>query len=180
MTIPIKKKTFIKTERLIIKPYVAEDVEGLIGLLTNPDITQTFMVPEFDSYEQTEELAKKLIAFSHVGDTTHLEYGIYLGKRLIGFLNDCGMEEKEIEIGYVIHPDYQGKGYATEAVKTIIRELFEMGFEKVTAGYFEENEASHRVMEKCGMQQTDITDVEEYRGIQHICHYCEINSFMTR
>ena len=180
MTIPVKKKTFIKTERLIIKPYATEDVEGLISLLTNPDITQTFMVPEFESYEQMEELAKKLITFSQVEDTTHLEYGIYLGERLIGFLNDCGMEEKEIEIGYVIHPDYQGKGYATEAVKAIIRELFEMGFEKVTAGYFAENEASRRVMEKCGMQQTGITDEEEYRGIQHICHYCEINSFKTR
>ena len=51
------------------------------------------------------------------------------------FINDCGIKGEEIEIGYVIHPDHQGHGYATEAVRAIICELREMGFRKVIAGY---------------------------------------------
>ena len=42
-----------------------------------------------------------------------------------------------------------GHGYATEAVRAVLEELRDMGFRRVTAGYFEGNEASHRVMEKC-------------------------------
>ena len=48
------------------------------------------MVPEFESLEQVEKLAKKLIVFSQKDDTKHLEYGIYLDGKLIGFVNDCG------------------------------------------------------------------------------------------
>ena len=83
------------------------------------------------------------------------------------------MENDTIEIGYVIHLDYQGKGYATEAVHAMIEELLKMGFRKVKAGYFEENVASRRVMEKCGMKQLSYTDEIEYRGIVHKCFYYE-------
>lgn len=175
MALPIKKKAMIETERLIIKPYALEDVDGLVNLLINPEIVKTFMVPNFDSLEQVRNLAKKLVVFSKIEDTNHLEYGIYFEGKIIGFVNDCGIEDDEIEIGYVIDPDYQGHGYATEAVRVILSELREMGFRKVTAGYFAENVASRRVMEKCGMQKTDVTNEEEYHGKPHICYYCEIS-----
>ncbi|MDO4372459.1 MAG: GNAT family N-acetyltransferase [Clostridia bacterium] len=174
MALPIREKTQIKTERLILKPYSEQDMDALIDLLTDPEITSTFMVPEMGSRSCAEELVKKLIGFSQPDDTKHLEYGIYLGEKMIGFVNDCGVEEDEIEIGYVIHPQYQGHGYATETVHTVLAELCEMGFRKVTAGYFAENTASLRVMEKCGMQRTTITEEEDYRGKRHLCRYCEI------
>ena len=174
MALPIKKKTRIKTERLVLKPYSEQDIGALIDLLTNPEVTSTFMVPEMASRSCAEELVRKLIVFSQPDDTKHLEYGIYLSEKLIGFINDCGTEDEEIEIGYVIHPQYQGHGYATEAVYAVITELREMGFRKIIAGYFSENTASLRVMEKCGMQKTTITDEEDYHGKRHICKYCEI------
>lgn len=174
MALPIKKKAWIQTERLIIKPYSVEDMDGLVDLLMNPQITKTFMVPKFESVEQVKNLAEKLIDFSRVEDIEHLEYGIYLDGEIIGFINDCGKNDEEIEIGYVIHPDYQGHGYATEAVRAIICELRETGFHKVNAGYFAENIASRRVMEKCEMQQTAVTDKVEYRSERHLCRYCEI------
>lgn len=150
-------------------------MDGLVDLLINPKITKTFMIPKFESLEQMESIAKKLISFSQEENTKHLEYGIYLDGKLIGFVNDCGVKDEEIEIGYVIHPDYQGHGYATEAVRAIICELREMGFYKVTAGFFAENTVSSRVMEKCGMHLTDVIDEEEYRGEHYICRYCEIS-----
>ena len=93
----------------------------------------------------------------------------------MGFVNDCGMEDNEIEIGYVIHPDYQGHGYATEAVRAILSEPREMGFHKVSAGHFAENTASRCVMEKCGMQRSKVTTEEEYRGKHYVCYYYEIS-----
>ncbi|MGM9653433.1 MAG: GNAT family N-acetyltransferase [Eubacteriales bacterium] len=112
--------------------------------------------------------------FSKIEDTVHLEYGIYQNGTLIGFINDCGVREDEIEIGYVIAPEYQGHGYATEAVRAMIHELRGMGFRKITAGYFEENAASRRVMEKAGMRPSGYVGREEYRGAVHTCIYCEI------
>lgn len=175
MSIPIRKKELIKTERLIIKPYSENDLEDIVNLLTNDGITETFMVPDYETREEFEELAGKLIGFSSLEDTVHLDCGIYLSGHLIGFINDCGIEDDEIEIGYVIHPDYKGHGYATEAVKAILVELRDMGFKTVQAGYFEENTASLRVMEKAGMHAIDYEDSGEYRGEIKKCRYCEIS-----
>lgn len=174
MNISIKKKPLVHTERLTIKPYSAADREQLAELLTNEEITKTFMVPDFENREQVYSLVDKLILFSRIEDTAHLEYGIYLDNRMIGFVNDCGTEEDAIEIGYVIHPKYQGHGYATEAVKTVLKELQEMGFQKVMAGFFEENTASRKVMEKAGMYLTNEVEEEEYRGKRHKCFYYEM------
>lgn len=166
----------IQTNRLELKSYKISDKEQLIKLLTNTEVTKTFMVPEFKSLKQVLDLVCKLIEFSKAEDTTHLEYGIYLNGTLIGFINDCGLDDEEIEIGYVIHPDYKGQGYATEAVSAVIMDLFKMGFKKITAGCFEENIASRRVMEKCGMQLIEKSNIEEYRGVSHICRYFEITN----
>ena len=169
----LNKKASIQTQRLTLQVISEKDTEQLVQLLTNNEITKTFMVPDFKTTEQVTALAETLISFSQIEDVEHLAYGIYADNRLIGFINDCGMENDTIEIGYVIHSDYQGKGYATEVVHMMIKELLKMGFRKVKAGYFEENMASRRVMEKCGMKQLSYTDEIEYRGIVHKCFYYE-------
>ena len=174
MDLPIRKKGRIQTERLVLKPYGPQDLKPLTGLLTNPEITKTFLVPDFERPEQAEALARRVMGYSQAEDIHHLEYGIYLDGRLIGFVNDCGIEQDSIEIGYAIHPDFWGQGYASEALGSVLEQLREMGFRKVTAAFFEENAASRRVMEKCGMALTRRTHQEEYRGEMHICRYCEI------
>ena len=171
----ITKKATIKTPRLIIKPITSIDEERLMDILINEEIAKTFMLPEFKNREDSRKLAQKIITNSDINNHEHLEYGIYLDDVLIGTINDVGFNDEEIEVGYLIHPDYQGHGYATEAVRAIICELREMGFHKVSAGFFVENTASYCVMEKCGMHLTDVSDEDEYRGEHHICRYCEIN-----
>ena len=174
MTLAIRKKACIPTERLVLRPYEAADVERLCALLTDERITGTFLVPKFQSKAEAIALAERLVGFSALEDTVHLEYGIVLGGELIGFVNDCGIEEDTIEIGYVVDPAYWGKGYATEAVRAVLRELKEMGFRKVTAGFFEENPASRKVMKKCGMTPAGLMEEEEYRGEIHRCFYYEL------
>ena len=49
--------------------------------------------------------------------------------------------------------------------------LKEHGFATVTAGAFEQNVASLRVMQKCGMVRLEKTDEIEYRGRVHTCIY---------
>lgn len=174
MNTPIRKKELIKAERLTLRPMTEKDTDALVSLLRDPVITKTFMVPLYETRAEYEALAAKLIEFSRPEDTVHLQYAVCLGERLIGFVNDCGIEEDSIEIGYVIDPVFHGHGYATEAVKAILPELREMGFRRVEAGYFEENPASLRVMEKCGMHRTGKAETGEYRGQTHRCLYCEI------
>ena len=57
-----------------------------------------------------------------------------------------------------------------------IQELFRMGYSEIKAGFFEENQASRRVMEKSGMKIHDQTDDIEYRGKIHHCIYYSIHA----
>ena len=127
------------------------------------------MLPDLESREQEDAFFGRLKALSE--DKDHFVFGIYLDRELIGFLNDCETGGGSIEMGYFISPERWGRGYASEALGAAVEELFRMGYERVTAGYFAENEASRRVMEKTGMrplpEETEIT----YRGVSHRCLY---------
>lgn len=146
----------------------------MVLLLTDEEVGKTYIIPSYDTKEDYVSLAKKLIEFSKVSEENHLFYGIYLNDRLIGFSNDCKIEESLIEVGYVVNPKYQNNGYASEALLAVIENLKEMGFKTIRAGYFESNIASKRVMLKCFMKPIEFTDTINYRGKAHKCHYCHI------
>ncbi len=59
----------------------------------------------------------------------------------------------QAELGWVLHPDHAGHGYATEAVRELIRLCFEdLGLRRVTANCFADNGASARLMQRVGMR----------------------------
>ncbi len=64
----------------------------------------------------------------------------------------------QAEIGWVLHPDHVGHGYATEAVREIVRVCFDqLGLRRVVAGCFAANTASWRLMERIGMRREQHT-----------------------
>lgn len=166
-----KPAPIIHTERLCLHSITDNDVNAIIDLLTNREIIQTFMVPDFQSHDEALNMFETLKQLS--GSNERFVYGIYLENKLIGLINDVEVNEKEIELGYVIHPAQKNKGFATEVLAATIKELFELGYSAVRAGAFEENAASIRVMEKCGMVRLRQEEEIEYRGKIHQCVFFE-------
>jgi RimJ/RimL family protein N-acetyltransferase len=163
----------IKTDRLEIKPYQDTDQKAMIELLTNKVIKKSFMMPDFQTEEEAINMFKKLQAFSC--SDNHFERGIYLNHQLIGFVNDVEIDDWVIELGYVIHPAFHNKGYATEMLKAVINELFHNGFNQIITGVFDDNLASIQVMHKCGMSKISKEDDISYHGVLHRCHYYAIS-----
>lgn len=164
----------IKTNRLILKSIEDIDQEAMIDLFTNDQIKQTYMLPDFESKENAVKLFQRMQAITKKEDT--VDCGIYLQDTLIGFLNTVLIEDKKIELGYVIDPEFQNKGFATETLRATIQKAFGLGYEKVITGAFEDNAASRRVMEKCGMSLIEENEDIEYRGNVHHCVYYAIEN----
>jgi RimJ/RimL family protein N-acetyltransferase len=62
--------------------------------------------------------------------------------------------DTQAELGWVLDPVYTGHGYATEAVRELIRHCFEdLGVRRVTANCFLDNDTSWRLMERVGMRR---------------------------
>ena len=155
------------TEQLTLKPYRESDQPSLIGLLTDDSIRDTYMLPDFTAPADAAAMFWRLLAYSHSAE--HYERGIYLGERLIGFVNDVAINERHIEIGYVIHPAHQNRGYATHALRAALADFFQLGIDEVSATAFSENTASRRVMEKCGLKQSEKSGSIPYRGVLRGC-----------
>ena len=61
---------------------------------------------------------------------------------------------KLAELGWVLHPDHTGQGYATEAVGELVRICFDdLDVHRVVATCFADNEPSWRLMERLGLRR---------------------------
>ena len=167
------KPCIIKTGRLVLKRIEDEDREPLLRMAADERIVKTYMIPDFVNQAQADAFFRRMQTLSDAD--TRFVYGIHLDGVLIGFLNDCELDGTKAELGYFIDPSYWNRGYATEALRAAIAELFRMGYKQVAAGYFDGNAASRRVMEKSGMHPTQDETVIVYRGASRRCLYCVIN-----
>ena len=161
------KPSVIRTKRLVLRAIRDGDREAMFRIFADDTIKKTFMLPDFDSREAMEKLFQRFIALSE--DPERFIYGISLDTRLIGFLNETKKDETRIELGYVIHPDWQNEGCMTEALAAAVEALFSMGYQAVGAGFFEGNDASRRVMEKCGLRLAGWSEEIAYRGEDREC-----------
>ena len=162
----------IKTERLTIRPFCESNKESMLALFYDDEIKKTYMIPDFESAEVAEKLFYTFMRLSNSSE--RFVGGVSYGDKLIGFLNDTEISGKSIEMGYVISPEYKNRGFCTEALRAVIKYLFDNGFEEVVCGAFDENSASIRVMQKCNMKLLDRIDQIEYRGKIHRCVYYSI------
>ena len=146
-----------------------EDRDRMLDILTDETVKKTYMLPDFNSREDAQPLFLRLMEMS--SDDTKYVRAVSLNEQLIGFLNHTNIRNSSIELGYVIHPDFQGRGYMTEALFLSFDELFSLGYREIVTGAFAANKASLRVMEKCGMERMKKTDEIAYRGAIHPCIY---------
>ncbi len=149
-----------------------KDKDQLLKILMDKKIKETYMIPEYQDISEALPLYERLLSLSLQQD--HFVRGIYLDGLLIGFINDVEINDKQIELGYVILPEYHNKGYMTTALILALDQLKQKGYQTVTAGYFSENPASGRVMEKAGMEMMDKEDIIRYHDQDHLCKYRQI------
>jgi aminoglycoside 6'-N-acetyltransferase len=73
-------------------------------------------------------------------------------------IGDCAAmpradDPRQCEIGFTIAPEYQGRGYATEAVRLLLGYLFARGKHRITAVCDARNAASVAVLERLAMRR---------------------------
>ena len=164
--------TMIKTERLTLAPLCENDRDALVAIFRDDIVKATYMLPDLDDDGEADKMFSRLLSISRANE--HFLLGIYCNHTLIGIINDVGTEDKTIELGYAIAPEYHNRGFMTEALRACISHLKALGFSTIRCGAFDGNLASFRVMEKCGMQKIDYTETIEYREKTHICTFYEI------
>jgi RimJ/RimL family protein N-acetyltransferase len=146
------------TQRLTIRRAVAEDADATLAFRRQEGVARwlTELPSDPDRYRSAfadpERLAITLI----------IEYdGQVVGDLMVRVEDAWTQKEAEpdgkgrqAELGWVLDPAHTGHGYATEAVRELLRMCFdELGMHRVVATCFTENQSSWRLMERVGLRR---------------------------
>lgn len=148
----------LQTQRLTIRPIELSDLEKVHQLhtLVETDEFNTLGIPE-----NIRETKKILTSWKDDWNKAAFQQFVFAVQLLetenfIGLIAlKLGKQKFRIgEVWYKFHKDYWGKGYATEALCSILKFGFqELRLHRIEAGCAVENIGSIKVLEKAGMQK---------------------------
>ncbi|MEV4641094.1 GNAT family N-acetyltransferase [Actinoplanes sp. NPDC049548] len=140
----------IETERLELRPISTEDLPGFLGLHADPEVSR--FIGRHDAESAARRLREAEESWAASG------YGMFavLERRTGEFLGRCGLvhwpELDETEIGWALHRQAWGRGYATEAARACIAWTFaNTPLTRITAMINPANPRSRAVAERLGM-----------------------------
>ncbi|MGX8704361.1 MAG: GNAT family N-acetyltransferase [bacterium] len=169
----------LRTERLLLRPWRQDDLEDFFAYASVDGVGQ---MAGWKPHENMEESQRILDSFIEQKRTFALEYqGKAIGSLGIERYDEARFPEfadkKCREIGYVLSKDYWGQGFTPEAVREVIRYLFEdVRLDVIVCGHFLWNTQSQRVQEKCGFRHYANG---EYKTLIGVTENDEINT-LTR
>ncbi len=167
-----------ETERIEHRAFTLDDAEAFYRLDSHPEVMRFTGEPQLASLDQARQAIADYPDFDTVG------YGRWAcvlkeSRKVIGF---CGLkyltELNEVDVGFRFFPDYWGQGIATETCSACIAFGFEtLNLERILGLVLPENNASIRVLEKCGMTRSgevlyDGEHAQKYEILRSA--YCQI------
>ncbi|MBP3441014.1 MAG: GNAT family N-acetyltransferase [Tidjanibacter sp.] len=146
----------LTTPRLLLRPWREEDADTLFRWAQNPAVGPIAGWPAHRSPEESREIIRTVFSAPETYAIVLREEMIPIGA--IAIKSGEGLSPSlrgtgDAELGYWLAEEYWGRGLMTEAARAIIERAFgTLGYRRLWCGYYEGNERSRRVMEKCGFK----------------------------
>ncbi len=143
----------LKTARLTLRPWREADAAMLYEYAKDPRVGPIAGWPVHTSVENSLEIVRGVLSATETYAVALKEDDIAIGSvgLLIGEASNLGIAADEAEIGYWIAVPFWGQGLIPEATRELMRHAFEdLELAALWCGYFDGNEKSKRVNEKCG------------------------------
>ena len=145
----------MKSERLTYRLRTTELIRQVLQMSKGDQMK--FYGMEDDGHLETELMR----ASKRINTNREIDWRIFdlIASESGKVVGNCGyhtwwLDHNKAEIGYWLNERSRGKGYMTEAIKTVIKYGFdEMGFATIEADHFIDNPASGRVLEKVGFEK---------------------------
>jgi RimJ/RimL family protein N-acetyltransferase len=147
-----------RTQRLLLRPFTPGDLDAFHAIYGREDVTQ-YLDHGPRSRSEAAGMLERISAMTAIDDAGGAlrlaavlpESGTVIGDFSLWTASD---EHAQGEIGFVLHPDRQGHGYALEAAREMLRIGFEeVGLHRIVGRCDAANLASARLMERLGMRR---------------------------
>lgn len=143
-------------KRIKLRNIDLKDYKSLLPIWNNEEIIKYTYQPYITNDEDCKNHIEWVLNNQKNNDFYYNSLVIEFDKKIIGII---GIEikskyAKEYELWYILLEKYWGKGFATEAVKTLLDKfLHEVDVERLYAEAVIENIASWKLLEKIGMKK---------------------------
>ncbi|WP_433810452.1 GNAT family N-acetyltransferase [Flavobacterium johnsoniae] len=158
----------IETERLLLRRITNDDVNEVFELRSNPE-TMKF-IPRPLVKDNEDALLHIAMIEEKIETNIGINWAITLkdNPKLLGIIGYYRMqpENYRAEIGYMLSPDFHGKGIIPEAVNALLKYGFEnLKLHSIEAVIDPENYASEKVLQKCGfVKEAHLRESEFWEG----------------
>ncbi|OJD13742.1 hypothetical protein AJ78_05834 [Emergomyces pasteurianus Ep9510] len=161
---PESTPTTISSPRLLLRAVRDSDAEGLFAIRSREDAVRTLwpFIPDTDVSATRQWMGRKTFTAPPCAVGLSYQFVIVLADDPSGrIIGTVGINElvPVTTLGYLIHPEEWGKGYATEATSAMIKAWWGLPRrrksgqrDKLYAICNEKNMASFKVLLKCGFQ----------------------------
>ena len=143
-------RPILTTARLTFRPFTPQDRPLLEELHRDPEVGRYMggVWPDARIAEALEAFIADQAEFGHSKWVARLHDGTFVGRAGISPWEPTG----ELELGYVLKPDYWGQGLATEAARAVADWTFaNTDVDHIIAFTDPQNFGSQRVLERIGM-----------------------------
>jgi RimJ/RimL family protein N-acetyltransferase len=146
------------TERLTLRPFEQMDLDAMHAIYGREDVNRylDWGPRSRDDVRQWLDRISKMTALGPQSEGVRLAAVLKGTETLIGDFSvwRTSREHQQGEIGFVVHPDYQGSGYGVEAARVMLGLGFEsLGFHRIAGQCDPRNLASAGLMERLGMRR---------------------------
>src|SRR3954451_15381352 len=123
--LPLRPDYPIRTERLVLRPFVESDFDAVLDIESRPEVVRYLMWDVMDAAAVGTFLERRLRQTSIEAEDNAIVLAATVppSDRVIGefMLRLSSERHRQAEIGWSLHPDAQGHGYATEAARELLR-----------------------------------------------------------
>lgn len=143
-------QTRIETHRLVLRPIRVGDVAAIAAACNDESLArQTSRLPHPYTLDHASAFVGKVLREWRNGAACR--FAICDARDFLGCLSLVKTQDDCFELSYWLSAPARGKGVAEEAARAAISfAVVELGARRFTAGYFADNPASARVLEKLG------------------------------
>lgn len=145
----------LRSERLLLRDMRPDDLPGVLRYAADPEVAR------FQPWDPADESGHRAYLAATIAQSTSVPRSSYQlaiervsDQRFIGVCDLTLSAPWEATLGYFLEAASWGRGYATEAVHTLIEAGFSaLGLHRISATCAPENHPSVRVLEKLGMRR---------------------------
>ncbi len=142
----------INTQRLILRAFAPEDTLTFATYRNHPAVAKLQMWENY-SLENARNLITQMQELGQPTQHHWYQIAVTLEGQLIGDLA-FKLEDRQAELGYSFDPQFQGRGYATEAITALLEYAFStLALHRIHATTDPRNTASIRLLEKLGFRK---------------------------